>query len=120
MRLIESINTLVSVVGMSAVTDPAGFGVAAGRIDIAVQLANAVTRSGKTRKANAAASTPLSVYETEQAQEAEQAQAGGQGSSVAGGGSQHATFPPQGIPVTSVTPETNPVGPPTGKGDSTA
>jgi hypothetical protein len=108
-RLLESVNTLVSVVGLGAVTDPAGFGAAAERIDTAVQLANAVTRSGQTRRENAVA-----------AEQAEQAAASGRGSAAAGGGSQHATFPPQGSPATSVAPETNPVGPPTGKGASTA
>jgi hypothetical protein len=89
-RLLQSLNTLVSFIAVNAQIDPAAFGAAVEQIAMVVKAANAVTRSGKTRKANAAASTALSD------QEAEQAAAGGQGSSVAGGGLQHATFPVQG------------------------
>jgi hypothetical protein len=97
-KLLRSLNTLQSVVALGAETDPASFAVAAEQIDEVVREANAVTRSGQTRRDNAV---------------------NGQGSTSAGGAAEHAA-PSQGIPATSVTPETNPVGPPTGKGASTA
>jgi hypothetical protein len=103
-RLLQNLNTLVSLIAANASIDPAAFSAAAEQIGSAVREANAVTRSGQTRRENAVA-----------AEQAEQAAASGQGSAGAGGGLQHATFPPQGIPVTSITPETNPAGPPTGK-----
>jgi hypothetical protein len=114
-RLLHSINTLLSVVELGAETDPVCFAVAAERLDEVVKAANAVTRSGKTRRDNAAASTPLCDRESEQAEAA----VNGQGSTSAGGAVQHAAFPPQGNPVTGVTPEKNPLAPPIGKGVST-
>jgi hypothetical protein len=108
-NLFQSITALFGVVAIGAKKDPATFGAAAEEIAAVVREANAVTRSGQTRRENAAA-----------AEQAEQAAASGQGSAGAGGGSQHATLPPQGSPATSLTPETNPVGPPTGKGAATA
>jgi hypothetical protein len=99
-NLFQSMNTLLGVVALGAKNDPAAFGAAAEQVDEVVREANAVTRSGQTRKANAA--------------EAEQAEAHN------GGQAQNAANPLQGSPATSVTPETNPVGPPAGKGASTA
>jgi hypothetical protein len=99
-RLLQCLNTLVSFIIVSAQNDPAVYGAAAQEIDEVVRSANAVTRSGQTRKANAA--------------EAKQAEAHN------GGQAQNAAHPLQGSPATSVTPDTNPVGPPAKKGDSTA
>jgi hypothetical protein len=96
-NLFQSMSALAAFITVSAKIDPA-FGVAAERIETVVREANAVTRSGQTRRDNAV---------------------NGQGSTSAGGAAEHAA-PSQGIPATSVTPETNPVGPPTGKGASTA
>jgi hypothetical protein len=107
-RLFQSLNMLLSAVALGAKTDPSTFEAAAQQIDAVVREANAVTRSGQTRKANTA--------------EAEQAQAAssGQGSTGTGSESQHDALTRQASPVTSVTPETNPADPPTGKGASTA
>jgi hypothetical protein len=121
-NLFQSMSALAAFITVSAKIDPA-FGVAAERIDTVVREANAVTRSGKTRRDNAVTSTPLCDRETEQVsdRESEQAEAAvnGQGSTSAGGAVQHAAFPPQGNLVTGVTPETNPLAPPIGKGVST-
>jgi hypothetical protein len=95
-QLMQSLNALATCVMVNAQSDPATFGAAAEEIAAVVREANAVTRSGKTRKANAA--------------EAKQAEAHN------GGQAQNAANPLQGSPATSVTP----VGPPTGKGASTA
>jgi hypothetical protein len=105
-RLMQSLNALGTCVMANAQSDPATFAVAAEQIDAVVREANAVTRSGQTRRENAAAA--------EQAQAA----ASGQGSAAGGGASQHATFPPQGTPVTGAILE--PAGQPAGKGESTA
>jgi hypothetical protein len=108
-NLFQSMSALAAFITVSAKIDPA-FGVAAERIDTVVREANAVTRSGKTRRDNAVTSTPLCDRETEQAEAA----VSGQGSTSAVGAVQHAAFPPQENPVSGVTLETNPVGPPTG------
>jgi hypothetical protein len=115
-RLLQSLNALVAYIAVNAQIDADGFGAAAEQIAMVVKATNAVTRSGKTRRDNAAASTPLSDRESEQAEAA----VNGQGSTSAGGAAEHAAFTPQGNPVTGVTPETNPVDPLIGKGISTA
>jgi hypothetical protein len=106
-RLLENLNALVLFIAANASIDPATFGAAAEQIDAMVREANAKTRSGKTRRDNAA--------EAEQAQAA----ASGQGSASAGNAVQNTT-PQQGSSVASATPDTNPVGPPESKGASTA
>jgi hypothetical protein len=114
-RLLQSLNMLLSAVALGAKTDPSTFEAAAQEIDEVVREANAVTRSGKTRRDNAAASAPPCARETEQTEAA----VNGQGSTSAVGAVQHAAFTPQGNPVFGVTPETNPLAPPIGKGVST-
>jgi hypothetical protein len=99
-RLLQSLNALVSFIAVNAQIDPAVFGAAAEQIAMVVKAANAVTRSGKTRRDNAA--------------EAEQAEA------HTGGQAQNAATPLQGTLVVSATPDTNPVSPPENKGASTA
>jgi hypothetical protein len=80
-----------------------------------VKAANVVTRSGKTRRDNAATLAPLSDRNTGDTEAA----VNGQGSNSAGNAVQNAAILPQGSPVTGVTPKTNPVGPPIGEGVST-
>jgi hypothetical protein len=106
-QLMQSLNALATCVMVNAQSDPATFGVAAEEIATIVREANAVTRSGKTRKANAAASSQLGDRKTEQAA----AHTGGQAQN---------TTPQQGTTVTSATPDTNPADPPENKGASTA
>jgi hypothetical protein len=131
-RLLENLNALVLFIAANASIDPAVYGAAAEQIGSAVRETNAVTRSGKTRRDNAATLTSLSDRESEEAsdreteevsdreteeasdRETEQVEAAinGQGSTSAGGAAEHAAFTPQGNPVTGVTLETNPLAPP--------
>jgi hypothetical protein len=60
-RLLENLNALVLFIAANAPIDPAVYGAAAEQIGSAVREANAVTRSGKTRRDNAATSAALSL-----------------------------------------------------------
>jgi hypothetical protein len=109
-QLLQSLNALVACIRVYAQIEAAGFSAAAEQIATVVKAANAITRSGQTRRDNAVASTPRSDRKTEQAEAA----VTDQGSISAGNATPNAAFPLQGSLVNSVTVETNPVGSPTG------